>query len=142
VVEYGIANLEGDMLNSTIQTTDPKTGAELPIPRELLEKVERANKILQTALQSVGKKFDIIIRWQFDRNKGNDVDVFLSLSTGTGHSVPSHLFPKNALDSDYSIRRALSTTLWMFGDVLSAELQQEIEDIERNLQALTPVTGE
>ena len=41
-----------------------------------------------------------------------------------------------------SLRRTLSTTLWMLGNILSAELQEELEGIGRNLQALATVTEE
>jgi hypothetical protein len=133
---------EGDVLNSTIQKTDARTRAELPIPSTLLAKVERADKILRSVLEGVGTKFDINILWQFERKRDNDFDVLLGLSTGTGHHIESRLLPKDALDNPETIRRTLAGTLWMLGDILSAELQQELETIGRNLQALATVTEE
>jgi hypothetical protein len=122
------------MLRTIIQTREEGTGKELPIPADLLAKVRRAADILETMLRKVGEKFDIEAHWLFEPGVGNELNVWLRLTSGSrGSSCP---FPKTALQDDASIRRNLWKPIDFLIPVWSEEVDRMFERIRHNLEAL------
>ncbi len=129
------------MLRTIIQTADPKTGAELPIPVGLLNRVRRAAEMVEAALHKLGKKFDIEAGWQFDHRAGGSFAVALSLGSPAGGHI-DHSFSDGELDTDENIRHSLRSPLWRVADILSEELDRDFERIRRGLQLLAAEGGE
>lgn len=121
------------MLRTIIQTQEEGTGKELPIPADLLDRVQRAAGILEQMLHKVGEKFDIEARWWFEPRKG-DFAVFLGLTGASGEVLTSE-FPVADLGDDDSIRRWLWTPTGTFVNILSEELDRYIADIFRGIYA-------
>jgi hypothetical protein len=130
------------MLHTIIQTRHERTGKELPIPADLLERVQRADGILKEMLHKVGEKFEIKARWWFDPNPGGDFEVLLSLWTegmeGQGGLFP---FPKADLEDAEATRHTLRKSIGLIIPPLSAQVDRDFARIRRDLEVLaaTPV---
>ncbi len=129
------------MLRTIIQTADPKTGVELPIPVGLREQVRHAADILEYQLRRVGERFEIEARWWFERSATNDFPVFLSLTTAN-RGASSYEFPKAALGDDDSIRSHLWTPIEHVIPALSEEVDRQFERIRHDLATLVTTAEE
>jgi len=130
---------EDTMLRTTIDTADAKTGKELPIPADLLAKVQRADAILKSLLHKVGEKFDVEARWWFEPGTGREADVLLSLSTSEKSTL--YPFPKTDLRDDESMRRSLWKPLGFLVPLLKEEVDRDFARIRQAL-ATTATAGE
>ncbi len=128
------------MLRTIIQTAEEGSGKELPIPPDLLSKVQRAAGILEKMLGKVGEKIDIQARWWFDPEPEHGFAVLLSLSTADKATL--YPFPKDDLRDDETIRRRLWTPIGFLIPLLEEEVDRRFESVRRGLEALSTSSGD
>jgi hypothetical protein len=123
------------MLRTTISKKSADTGAEISVPPDVMARVERANKILETELAEVAEKFDLAAMWYFSGWTTDSDQVVPHLRiTADGHPAGSLTFPPGALKDDETILRHLRPFFTELGRYLSGLVKHQLAELRKKLE--------
>ena len=126
------------MFRSTITTTDPTFGAELPIPDWLRAGVERAAEIVEKRVKLLSDTFTITADWSFVWMTGSRFAVKLTLTadriTDSDPRTKSWLYDEESFRDEAAIHRQLSPALSELGRMVSALVEARFAEVFAGLR--------